>query len=188
MAAHTSSWLSDAGSVAAIIAAFILVLGLVYGWFRQVSHALHVVDESVSLGADDRGIYMAPGVDLLNTSSIALRYEVVRFEATVGSRDTVDHADGERAHIAPQERADWHADRLYVEGYEFPLLVRVRYEIQYGRKSRRAWWWRRAIRSGFEADIPSVTRDTVVLSRSMVGPRTDTRVPWTSWSILGWRL
>ena len=118
-----SSWLSDAGSVAAIIAAAILILGVVLGWFRQVSHALHVASESVKLGADDGVVHMYLGVDFLNTASIALGYEVVCFEATVGERDSLDWAERERAHISPQERADWNARKLYVELHEFPLLM-----------------------------------------------------------------
>lgn len=192
MVEQSSSWLTDAGSVAAIIAAVILILGLVFNWFRHVSHALHVAGEPVKLGADDGEVYMYLGVDLLNTASIALGYEVVRFDATVGGPDSaghaVAHAGGERTHIAPQERADWNAERVYVEPYEFPLLVQARYEVQYGRKSRLLWWWRRAIRGGFQVEIPAVMSNTVVLAEPLDGPRTDTRVPWTSWSVLGWRL
>jgi len=183
-----SSLLSDAGSVAAIIAATILVLGVVFGWFRQVSHALHVADETVKLGADDLGVYVCLGVDLVNTASIALGYEVVRFDATVGDHESVDYADRERAHMAPQERADWNAKKLYVEPDEFPLFAQARYEVQYGRKSPRLWWWRRAIRGGFEVEVPPVTSRSVVLAEPIDGPRTDTRVPLTSWSLLGWRI
>lgn len=183
-----SSLLTDAGSVAAIIAAAILVLGVVFGWFLRVSHALHVAAETVKLGADELGIYVYVGVDLVNTASIALGYEVVRFDATVGDRDSMDYADRERTHIAPQERADWNAKRLDVVPEEFPLLVQARYEVQYGRKSPRLWWWRRAIRGGFQVEVPPGGGQMVLLAEPLNGPRTDTRVPWTSRSFLGWRI
>lgn len=193
LAEESSSWLTDAGSVAAIVAMAILILGIVVGWFSRVSHALHIAGESVSLGADDdRGIYVLLGADLLNTGSIALGYEVMRFDVSAGGPDSAGHSatrsDGERAHIAPQERANCNAERMYVEAYEFPLLVQARYEIHYGRKNPRLWWWRRAIRGGFQAEIPAVAKPTIVLAEPLDGPRTDTRVPWTSWSLLGWRL
>jgi hypothetical protein len=190
-AAEENSLLSDAGNWAAIVAASILVLGLVFGWFRQVSHSLHVAHEPVALGADDEGVYVVLGLDLLNTAEIPLNYEVTKFMAAIGDHEPQDLvSDRERFYVAPQQRTDWHGARQSLEDYALALgPVRVaRYEVEYGRKSRVLWRWRRVIRGSYGVDLPLAAERMTLLADQLDGPPTDTRVPWTSKTILGWRL
>lgn len=191
-ATRDSSLLSDAGNWAAILAAAILVCGLVFGWFRQVSHALHIAEEKVSVGADDEGVYLVPGVYLLNTAPIPLRYEVVKFEAKLGDEEPVNVADADETdYIAPHQRMDWNGKRLRPDAWDLVGGIRIeaRYEVQYGRKGRFFWWWRRAIRGGYAVDMPRVSGEPMsLLAEPLNGPSTDTRVPWTSKTFLGWRL
>jgi hypothetical protein len=189
--AARSSWLNNAGDIAAIIAAAILVLGLVFGWFRQVSHSLHVAGNKLWLGTDeDDRSYAIPGLDLINTAPIALSYEVAQFDTRIANHEVRDMADHERSYVAPQERTGWNGDREFVTADLFPIVVEVRYEIQYARKSRRLWWWRRSIKGSFEARVaaPESGRSMTVLAENLDGPPTDSRVPWTSKTIFGWRL
>ncbi len=193
LAALGSSLLSDAGNWAAILAATILVLGLIVGWFRQVSHSLHVVGETVGLHVPpgrDRGIDVILGTELLNTSSIPLNYQVVSFTATLGSREAVSLTtqDDQRAYVAPHQRLDWHGEAQVVEAEDFPFTVAVRYEVEYGRKSRWLWWWRRVVRGSYRADVPRITEAVTLLAEPLDGPPTDSRVPLTSLSVFGWRL
>jgi hypothetical protein len=92
--------------------------------------------------------------------------------------------------VGPRRRKSPHfaTRKRYVEPYEFPLLVQARYEVRTEGRVDASGGGRRAIRGGFQAEIPPVTSSTTVLAELMDGPRTDIRVPLTSWSFFGWRL
>lgn len=186
--AADDSLLSDAGNIAAIVAAALLVLGLVCGWFRQVAHSLHVTSERVALGVDGEGdLQVSLGLGFLNTAPIALSFEIVAFRVSIDDEE-VDLADGQRGYAAPEQRLDWYGKAQTVHYFDFPLSIEARYEIQYARKSSHLWWWRRALRGSFRAELPAMSREGMVLSEPLDGPPTDSRVPWTSKTLLGWRL
>lgn len=182
-----SSVLSDAGNWAAIVAAAILVAGLIFGWFTKVGHALHVVGENVGLHVRETAsgdIEIILGLDLLNTAPVALSYEIVDFKATLGEHPEAEiKKDATRAYIAPQQRIDWHGEPQPVWAISLPLTITARYEVQYGRKSRRWWWWRRSLRGGFKAELPLSPNPMTLLAEPLDGPVTDERVPLTSWGI-----
>jgi hypothetical protein len=193
-AAQHSSALSDAGNWAAITAAVFLVVGSLLGWFYRVSHSLYVVGETVGLhvGGPNAGeLEIVPGIELFNSAGIALGYEIVSFRVSIGTHPDRDFTKAEgREYVAPQQKRDWHGDRESVPFSEFPLQLVARYEVQYGRKSRLFWWWRRSIRGNYRAELPFPAggEPMTLLSEQIEGPPTDTRVPLTSLGIGGWRL
>jgi hypothetical protein len=190
-AAGDDSFLSDAGNWSAIVAAAILVLGLVFGWFRRVSHGLHVASEPVAVGADEElGVFVALGLDLLNTTNIPLSYEVTRFTTQIGEGPATSVLASEgRSYLAPQQRADWHGERQELDpNLDGPIRIEVRYEVEYGRKSRALWWWRRVLRGSYAIDLPLAAKRMTLLAEQLDGPPTDTRVPLTRLRIFGWRL
>jgi hypothetical protein len=193
-AAQHSSALSDAGNWAAIIAAGILVVGSVFGWFHRISHALHVVGEKVAINVDESVathiLEVGPALDLFNSSGIPLSFEVTSLKFSVGEHEERDGTEGgSPTYIAPQQKYEWNVDApesLHFD--EFPVEVVARYEIQYGRKSRIWQWWRRALRGSFKVKLPLSAEPMTLLSQHVEGPATDTRVPLTKVSIFGWRL
>jgi hypothetical protein len=173
-----SSALSDAGNWAAIVAAGVLVAGLVFGWFVKVSHSVHVVGERIKLGAKDEGdLSCHIGLDLLNSSSIPLRFEVTKCIGAI-SGVGFDLGDrGTRLLIAPLQKTDWATSAIPIAVEAFPLRVEVRYELEYGRKYPRLWWWRRRISGSYAAEIPMSATPMTVMTQWLDGPASDERVP-----------
>lgn len=177
-----ASDLSDAGNWSAIVAAAILVTGIVAAWFQRLSHALHVVTESIALQAldddDEPGdIGIIVGLDLWNTSSIPLAYEVTSFEVEVGDRsaEDLDRLGERRESLAPQQRSEWTAEPVRVTSFDFPATVTARYELEYARKPRRLWGLRRRINGSFRGEIPFLhtVGPIAILVHSVDGPTTD---------------
>jgi hypothetical protein len=151
MVAQGSSALSDAGSVAAIIAAAVAVLILVWQLGRwawglyqasYISHGLHIAATSVEVNPDQANnqIGFRIGFALMNTSGRPLSYYPEEFTVRFLDHEARLTDPVAREDIAPLQTKPWMRDEQWAPLDQMPTTFRVAYQINcgaYGHKVRR---------------------------------------------------
>jgi hypothetical protein len=161
VATSESHTLSDAGSVAAIVAGAIALLLLLWGVGRwmllasradDIAHGLHIEQPKIRFEAMDEGVDVYVGLDLRNGIARPLSYQTKVFRLTIGDRinDLAEAGQSEVLTLGPGAPRAWFRDPIRVRAAEVPGVLRMDYEIVYGSSPRKM---RRAIRGQCQTSL-----------------------------------
>jgi hypothetical protein len=155
-----SQTLTDAGSIAAIVAGTVAVALLCWGvgrWFwtralaLDIDHGLHVVDamrlSDVKVHIGDEALELRVGVELRNGASVPLTFLPSRFTVSVAGSEFPLTERGSPIDIAPGQQTGWYKDAVKLDFSLLPSKLGLEFEIEYKRRGGRAI---RCLSGGYE--------------------------------------
>lgn len=148
VATSESHTLTDAGSIAAIVAGTIALLLLLWGVGRwamrayasaDIAHGLHVEQHKLRLEHVDQRTHVYVGLDLRNGIGRALHYRTRGFRVTFRGRpsDLPLALQKQTSAIGPLAPRSWYRDPVVVGLKEVPGELTMTYEILYGSSPKR---------------------------------------------------
>jgi hypothetical protein len=155
-----SDALTNAGSIAAIVAGAVATLVLCWGvgrWFwtralaLDIDHGLHVVDvmrlSDVKVHIGDQALEFRVGVELRNGSSVPLTFLPSRFTVRAAGSEFPLTERGSPIDIAPGQQTGWYKDAVKLDFSLLPTTVGLEFEIEYRRRDGRSF---RCLSGGYE--------------------------------------
>jgi hypothetical protein len=150
-ATSESHALSDAGSVAAIVAGTVAVLLLAWGvgrWLLRtyraddIAHGLHIEQPKMRLELQVDGADMYVGLDVRNGIARPLTYKARVFRVRLGGDvHEISERDRRENMLGPGQPRAWFRDPVHIRRIDLPQQLEVEYELAYGSapgKMRRA--------------------------------------------------
>jgi hypothetical protein len=180
---ESPSALSNAGSIAAIVAGAIATLLLVWGILRwakgaDIDHGLHIEQPKIRFDVRLADVDLYVGLDVRNGLPRPLAYRPAVFTLWIGGVEhSIPEADQNDITLGPGQPKSWFRDPVQIRQSDLPQTLKLEYRLMYGRSPGS---YRRVISGSYEmmfyaTDLrPGTDAGLLKVER----PELDTRLKW----------